>query len=137
MQLSPNLIRKLQGLEPDPRFARSKHEQEFSAKGRKSTPSSKASEADIDEIVSSRVQRELEAQQQRRLVFEGRSAENVRREAEDLLRRLKLPPKPHYTKEYAEKTEAVVSCYRANPGRTLDCWKEVEELKETVRKAQQ
>ncbi|KAJ3048097.1 hypothetical protein HK097_010883, partial [Rhizophlyctis rosea] len=92
--------------------------------------------SNIDDVVKQRVQREVDLQQQKRLVHEQRSADQVRREVEDLLRRQKIPPKQEAVPEYVEKQNAVIACYNNNPGRTLDCWREVEEFKDVAKKAQ-
>ncbi|KAJ3087377.1 hypothetical protein HK102_011232 [Quaeritorhiza haematococci] len=121
IQLSPNFIRQLQGLPPafaPPPFA------------------SDEIPADIDDIVAERVQRELEKAKQRRFFYEQLSADQVTREVEDLLRRQKSIPKPQAIPKYVAKEEAVIRCYKANPTRPLDCWREVEEFKSAAREAQ-
>ena len=35
-----------------------------------------------------------------------------------------------------EKEQLVIECYKKNPGRPLDCWREVEEFKEIAKKAE-
>ncbi|TPX66448.1 hypothetical protein SpCBS45565_g04469 [Spizellomyces sp. 'palustris'] len=106
IQFSPNLLRKLEGQPPDPVLAR------FSGLptppppphmplGAPSVPPNRSSapkqsqqpaveSADIDKIVKQRVEREIELHQQKRLVHEQRSADQVRREVEDLLKRQKM-----------------------------------------------
>jgi len=39
--------------------------------------------------------------------------------------------------EVKAKQEAVVSCYKSNPSRPLDCWREVGDFKESVAKLEQ
>ncbi|CAL1703844.1 unnamed protein product [Somion occarium] len=39
--------------------------------------------------------------------------------------------------EFQTKSQAVASCYSANPTRTLDCWKEVAEFKDSVAQLEQ
>nr|KAJ3420525.1 hypothetical protein HK105_005560 [Polyrhizophydium stewartii] len=79
---------------------------------------------DLDAIVQDRVGRELQAHQQRRLIHEQRSADQVRREAEDLIRRQRNAPAPTPKEEFLKAQQEVVLCYKNNPGRALDCWKE-------------
>ncbi|KAJ3005415.1 hypothetical protein HKX48_000688, partial [Thoreauomyces humboldtii] len=93
-------------------------------------------EGNIDDLVRARVEREMAIVQQRRVAFEQRSADAVRREAEDLVRRTKIQPKTPLDADCVAAQEAVVECYRKNPTRTLDCWREVEQMKDTARKAQ-
>ncbi|KAI9353250.1 hypothetical protein DFJ73DRAFT_332982 [Zopfochytrium polystomum] len=125
IHIAPNLIRRLQGLPADPRLSR-----------KPTTTKSGPTSEQVEAIVESRVQRELDRQTQRRVVFETRSADQVRQEAEELLNRLHIPPRPNPNAELVRKEEAVVSCYRNNPSRTLDCWREVEDLKQAVLSAQ-
>ncbi|KAI8853399.1 hypothetical protein BC829DRAFT_382715 [Chytridium lagenaria] len=122
VELSPNLLRTLQGLPL-----------EFPP----STPrgSKRVSDEDVDEIVASKVQRELDQHTQKRVAYEGRSADQIRREADDLQRRLKITPKPKPNPVVQAKEKAVLDCYRLNAGKPLDCWKEVEDLKTAVRQA--
>ncbi|KAJ3214888.1 hypothetical protein HDU67_001090 [Dinochytrium kinnereticum] len=125
IELSPNLMRTLQGLPmelPKPKPARESR-------------STEVSDADVEDVVKARVQRELDSHAQKRVAFEGRSADQVRREAEDLQRRLKITPKPKPNPQMQAKEKAVVECYRLNAGKPLDCWKEVEDLKNAVRQA--
>ncbi|KAJ3175640.1 hypothetical protein HK101_010615 [Irineochytrium annulatum] len=75
-------------------------------------------------------------QTQKRLNFESRSADQIRREVEDLLRRQRIVPRPKPSKEYKAKEAEVMECYNKNPGRTLDCWREVEGLKAAYKKAE-
>ncbi|KAJ3185333.1 hypothetical protein HDU85_001383 [Gaertneriomyces sp. JEL0708] len=91
---------------------------------------------DVEEIVRQRVNREMELHQQKRVVYEQRSADHVRRETEDLLRRQKAPPKPAVSDACIAAEEALITCYKSNPKRTLDCWKEVENLKAEAKRAQ-
>ncbi|KAJ3101160.1 hypothetical protein HDU97_001626 [Phlyctochytrium planicorne] len=137
IELSPNLMRTLQGLP-------------IEKKARKVSSTKVSSDEDVDAIVQARVQRELDSHTQKRVTYEGRSAEQVRREAEDLQRRLKMyvhgssvrvkgiinsTPKPAPDPAMQAKEKAVLDCYRNNVGRPLDCWKEVEDMKLAVREA--
>ncbi|KAI9209254.1 uncharacterized protein BJ171DRAFT_595023 [Polychytrium aggregatum] len=91
---------------------------------------------DVDDVVHERVQRAIEKEKQQRLFFEERSADQVRREAEDLLRRQKRVPEQHVNAEYQQLQNAVIDCYRNNTARALDCWKEVADFKGAAKKAQ-
>ena len=44
--------------------------------------------------------------------------------------------KPAVNQEYLAKENDLITCYNNNPKRILDCWKEVEDLKIAVKKAQ-
>ena len=85
--------------------------------------------ADQDVDAEARVAKATEQHKRERLVHESRSADLVREEAEELLRRLKPVPayQPHPLVVEAEA--AVMECYKNNAGRTLNCWKQVQDFK--------
>ncbi|KAJ3012273.1 UNVERIFIED_CONTAM: hypothetical protein HDU68_001295 [Siphonaria sp. JEL0065] len=118
VSLTPNMLRSLRGLAP-----------EAGSKGVKGKQS-------LDEVVQNRVQRELELQQQRKLNYEKLNSDLLLREAEDLMRRQKIAPVAAEKEHIVAKEKALVECYKNNTGRTLDCWKEVEDLKKAVASAQ-
>ncbi|OAJ41536.1 hypothetical protein BDEG_25114 [Batrachochytrium dendrobatidis JEL423] len=97
IQFSPNLVRKLQGV--DDRILHSSAEEDYSSD-------------DLDAIVQNRVKKELSFHQQSRLIQEQRSVEQVRREAEDLIRRQNNIPKFEPKDEYRIAQDEVVKCYR-------------------------
>ncbi|KAI8819093.1 uncharacterized protein EV422DRAFT_535088 [Fimicolochytrium jonesii] len=153
IQLTPNLLRKLDGQAPDPLYTRLPHP----AAGR--TPLGGApptpfdspfpqhqqhqhqqhrhdDDESIEAAVQSRVARQVDLHQQKRLVNEKRSAEAVAREAEDVLRRQRLPPKGTPKADCVAAENAVVTCYRNNPETPLNYWREVETMKATARLAQ-
>ena len=100
-QFTPNLLRALDGTAPPVRSRMSDpHHIESSYKSSSQPPtfaspfsppaSNTPANSNIDDVVKQRVQREVELHQQKRLVHEQRSADQVRREVEDLLRRQKM-----------------------------------------------
>eukprot|EP00842_Homolaphlyctis_polyrhiza_P004307 jgi/Hompol1/4878/HPOL_003984-RA len=95
------------------------------------------SREDLDDIIQERVSHQLSLHQQRRVIHEQRSADQVRREAEDLIRRQKSITVPEPKEEYLRAQEAVLLCYKGNPSRPLDCWKEVQAFKDLEKKALQ
>ncbi|KAJ3248090.1 hypothetical protein HDU77_008252 [Chytriomyces hyalinus] len=115
VSMTPNMLRSLRGLAP-----------EASVKGKQS----------LDDVVRAKVDRELELQKQRKLNYEKMNAEILLRDADDLLRRQKIAPLPAVKDEIIAKEKALVACYKSNSNRSLDCWKEVEDLKAAVLKAQ-
>ncbi|KAI9330993.1 hypothetical protein BDR26DRAFT_689834 [Obelidium mucronatum] len=120
VSLTPNMLRSLRGLAL---------ETNGGVKGSKGKQS-------LDEVVQNRVQRELELQKQRKLNFEKLNSDLLLREADDLIRRQKIAPVSVAQAEVVAKEQALVSCYKQNSGRTLNCWKEVEDLKAAVLKSQ-
>ncbi|KAJ3355666.1 Ubiquitin carboxyl-terminal hydrolase 14 [Entophlyctis luteolus] len=117
------MVRALRGLDPAPPAA---------------SPASETGPAtqSLDGVVQSRVQKEIERQQWRKLNFEKLNSELLLREADELIRRQRIAPMPAIDAAVVEKEKAVASCYRASNGRSLDCWKEVEDLKAAVADAQ-
>ncbi|RKO94016.1 hypothetical protein BDK51DRAFT_36922 [Blyttiomyces helicus] len=75
-------------------------------------PALAPSQDHIDDLVKDRVQREVERHQQMRLAHEKRSADQVRREAEDLIRRQKIVPKPVIDHSAVAAQDAVMKCYQ-------------------------
>ncbi|TPX36506.1 hypothetical protein SmJEL517_g01350 [Synchytrium microbalum] len=122
IQFSSNFLRQLQGLPPDNSV--------FPSSG------TSPSEEDLDSIINKRVQYENDLQRQRRAAYEQRSADQVAREADDLIRRARGVSLPTPKPEYIEKEQSVIDCYKKNPGRPLDCWREVEEFKLVAKKAE-
>ncbi|KAI8974985.1 hypothetical protein BDB01DRAFT_805609 [Pilobolus umbonatus] len=51
----------------------------------------------------------------------------------DRIKRSSAKDLPEYIKS---RQDAVITCYRNNPSRTLDCWKEVAEFKDAVAEEQ-
>ncbi|KAJ3007033.1 UNVERIFIED_CONTAM: Ubiquitin carboxyl-terminal hydrolase 14, partial [Siphonaria sp. JEL0065] len=90
----------------------------------------------LDEVVQNRVQRELELQQHRKLNYEKLNSDLLLREADALIRRQKIAPVAAVKEDIVAKEQSLIECYKNNAGRTLDCWKEVEELKKAVASAQ-
>ncbi|KAJ3011421.1 UNVERIFIED_CONTAM: hypothetical protein HDU68_001678 [Siphonaria sp. JEL0065] len=118
VSLTPNLLHSLRGLAP-----------EAGSKGVKGKQS-------LDEVVQNRVQRELEVQQLRKLNYEKLNSDLLLREADDLIRRQKIAPDAAAREDIVAKENALIECYKNKTGRTLDCWKEVEELKKAVASVQ-
>ncbi|KAI9092889.1 hypothetical protein DFS34DRAFT_652845 [Phlyctochytrium arcticum] len=163
VQFTPNLLRKLDSQPPDRVLARfggipqppahlgdspfipphdaTSREQSTNTshqENKRTEPNSgeEKSNHEIDQVIRQRVQREVELHQQKRLAHEQRSADQVRREAEDLLQRQKLPPKFVIDQKAVEAEKAVAECYRGHSNTPLDCWREVENLKEAAKRAQ-
>ncbi|KAI8617250.1 hypothetical protein BC830DRAFT_1062616, partial [Chytriomyces sp. MP71] len=90
----------------------------------------------LDDVIKSKVEKELEVQKQRKLNYESLNASILLRDADDLIRMQKKPPAPAIKEEVVEREKALVACYKTNSNRSLDCWKEVEDLKAAVTKAQ-
>ena len=65
-----------------------------------------------DSAIQEQVAKELDVQQQRRLIYEQRSADQVRREAEDLLRRQKAIKKVEPSVDYVNAEKALLQCYK-------------------------
>ncbi|KAJ3034178.1 hypothetical protein HDV00_005397 [Rhizophlyctis rosea] len=103
IQFTPNLLRTLDGTAPPPPA--------FGSPFPAPPSQTISSDSNIDDLVKRRVQREVELHQQKRLAHEQRSADQVRREVEDLLRRQKIPPAQRPVPEYIEKQNAVIACY--------------------------
>ncbi|KAI8919938.1 hypothetical protein DFJ77DRAFT_220933 [Powellomyces hirtus] len=163
IQFSPELLRKLEGQPPDAallaRFAsvpappspypvdgrsrqrpqstqQQQQQQQQQSQSRTSSSSSSQQSQKVDALVDSRVNRELGLQQEIRLGKEQRSADAVAREAEDLIRRQRIQPRHDVHPGAVAAQEAVVECYRKNQSRPLDCWREVENMKNEAKKAQ-
>ncbi|TPX49733.1 hypothetical protein SeMB42_g00375 [Synchytrium endobioticum] len=122
---SASFLRQLQGLPSDNIFP-------FENQHQPAAPS----DAELETIIQQRVAYETELQQQRSFNYEARSADQVRREAEDLIRRARGAPLPSPKPEYADMEQQLVDCYRNKHGRPLDCWREVEEFKEMAKAAE-
>ncbi|KAH6570444.1 hypothetical protein BASA50_009043 [Batrachochytrium salamandrivorans] len=120
IQFSPNLLRRLQGVNDTQLH---------------SSAEAGYSEADLDLIVQDRVSLELSVHQQNRLIQEHRSVDQVRREAEDLIRRQKEIPKFVPIEEYSRAEQEVTKCYLNNLTRPLDCWQQVQAFKNLEKKA--
>ncbi|KAJ3323130.1 hypothetical protein HDV06_002142 [Boothiomyces sp. JEL0866] len=112
IQFSPNFLKRLHGLEISPPKA-----------------------DNFEETVQERVNKELALQQEKRIIHEKRSADQVAKEAQDLLRRQAEIPVLKISPEVELAQEQVILCYRNNPTRVLDCWKEVEAFKLAEKKA--
>ncbi|KAI8910948.1 hypothetical protein EDD86DRAFT_204028 [Gorgonomyces haynaldii] len=89
----------------------------------------------VDHLVQDKVNHELERYQQRRFIQEQRSADQVRREAQDLIDRQPDIPKPQEDPESKKVQNQVIQCYKNNPSRVLDCWKEIQEFKNLEKRA--
>lgn len=89
----------------------------------------------VDSIVSKRVEQELDRAKQRRLHTEKSSADQVRRETEELLARQKIITVPTPDPRILELENKLVACLKGNSSRPLDCWREVSEFKMAARVA--
>ncbi|KAI8815391.1 hypothetical protein BJ742DRAFT_783411 [Cladochytrium replicatum] len=97
---------------------------------------SNAGDEDTDRTVEERLQQQLSLEKERRYAFEQRSVAMVSREADDISRRLGPIPALAVDSASVPTQQSVIECYRKNSKRPLDCWKEVEEFKDTVLQAQ-
>ncbi|KAJ3067229.1 hypothetical protein HDU98_009583 [Podochytrium sp. JEL0797] len=120
VSITPNMLRSLRGIEPQAASA---------------TPKSKGKQS-LDDVVHNRVQRELELQKFKKLNTEKMTADLLLREADDLIKRQRITPQPEIKQDVVAKEQALASCYKSNTGRSLDCWREVEDLKAALSKAQ-
>ncbi|KAI8896911.1 hypothetical protein BC833DRAFT_595619 [Globomyces pollinis-pini] len=91
--------------------------------------------ADLESTVQERVDYELQKQKQVRLIHEKNSSLQVEREAQELLIRQQAIPVLKINPVFQELQDKVVRCYRNNPTRVLDCWREVEEFKKAEKLA--
>lgn len=67
---------------------------------------------------------------------DGRSVSVVAHDVEELLRRNKEIAIKPLDPQMVAYQKAVVECYKKNEERPLDCWREVDQFKESVRSAQ-
>ncbi|KAJ3121254.1 hypothetical protein HK098_003824 [Nowakowskiella sp. JEL0407] len=107
LQLSPNLLRKLDGDSTNP------------------------------ESADERFEREMSKLLTRKTIFEGQSADATRREVEDLIRRMRPAAPIIINKEAELKQDNIIKCYLENPNKPLDCWKEVEVFRQVAIKTEQ
>ncbi|KAJ3167050.1 hypothetical protein HDU88_002386 [Geranomyces variabilis] len=152
INFSPDLLRKLQSQPPDselvsrfdsfptppsspPPSQRSTHNRQQQQQQQQQQHSTSYEDSSVDDVVRGRVARELALQTEIRLGNEQRSADAVAREAEDLIRRQKIPPKTEPSASAVAAVTAATNCYRKNQSRPLDCWREVEAMKSEVKKA--
>ncbi|KAJ3260642.1 hypothetical protein HK103_000252 [Boothiomyces macroporosus] len=89
IQFSPNFLKRLHGLEISP-----------------------PKPDNFEETVQERVNRELALQQEKRVIHEKRSADQVAKEAQDLLRRQAEIPVLKISPEVELAQEQVIQCYR-------------------------
>ncbi|GBC01902.1 hypothetical protein RclHR1_04380003 [Rhizophagus clarus] len=89
-----------------------------------------------DDEVAQRVQEEL-FRQGVTLSDSGASSAATEHDINELIERIERKYKNNVSSEIIEQQRAVISCYRNNTSRTLDCWEEVQKFKRVTRDAAQ
>jgi hypothetical protein len=83
--------------------------------------------------VEERVEKELKAHEQKRLLHEKRSVQLVDREAQDLIDRQFPLPEMKISPEMERLQQNVINCYRVNAGKVLDCQEQVLQFQKAER----
>ncbi|KAI9219687.1 hypothetical protein BC828DRAFT_385490 [Blastocladiella britannica] len=104
------------------------------------------SAADVEAFVQAEVARRVNHELEMRRTVDGSRVDNrseldsttALRDADELLQRLGRVslPTPEPSMECIVAQEQLVSCFRANKTRPLDCWKEVQQFKSSLKKVQ-
>ncbi|KXS18911.1 hypothetical protein M427DRAFT_53390 [Gonapodya prolifera JEL478] len=94
------------------------------------------SEREVADLLARHVAHEVDkvqrGQQFARELREEVDREQVTRRAEELLERHKAYPLPTPDPTIVAKKQAVIACYKANPDRPLDCWREAAEFRKAL-----
>ncbi|KAL7746618.1 hypothetical protein RI367_008018 [Sorochytrium milnesiophthora] len=95
-------------------------------------------EAEFERERDRRSRVKLEYESERKDSFEALHSATASRDADALLFRMDKisPPTVETNAECKRRQEAVVTCFRNNQGRSLDCWREVELYKESLKSMQ-
>ncbi|KAJ3126005.1 hypothetical protein HK100_010495, partial [Physocladia obscura] len=92
--------------------------------------------ANAEKDTDARVQLALSRLLNSKLNYERLNSDLLIREADSLTQRQKIAPIPSPDPLIQSKESALIACYKQNSSRSLDCWKEVEDLKLAFAKAQ-
>lgn len=97
-------------------------------------------EADVRAEIEKAIQKENLAKESKyQGQSEGKNSNVLRQELDSLRSKIDKYNKQKDISNYAgvkEAQEALVKCYKSQPDRTLDCWKEAEEFKKAVASAE-
>ncbi|ORX91882.1 hypothetical protein K493DRAFT_339089 [Basidiobolus meristosporus CBS 931.73] len=96
------------------------------------------SPAEIDQIVEKRVSQELKKIRSSLAVEQEKkrpSTKVIEQDLERLADKNKIRSEKPLAPEIEERQQNLISCYKNNQDKPLDCWKEVEMFKESVEKA--
>ncbi|KAJ9479119.1 hypothetical protein PHBOTO_002587 [Pseudozyma hubeiensis] len=97
-------------------------------------------EADVRSEIEKAIEKENLAKESKyRGASEGKNSNVLRQELEQLRGKIDKYNKQKDISNYAgvkEAQEKLVQCYKSQPERTLDCWKEAEEFKKAVANAE-
>ncbi|RGB35702.1 hypothetical protein C1646_698907 [Rhizophagus diaphanus] len=89
-----------------------------------------------EDEVAQRVQEEL-FRQRITLTDSGANSASTEHDINELIEKIERKYKSSVSSEIIEQQRAVISCYKNNSSRTLDCWEEVQKFKRVTRDAAQ
>ncbi|KAI9015617.1 hypothetical protein DFJ74DRAFT_709544 [Hyaloraphidium curvatum] len=94
---------------------------------------------EVEHIVRAKLKEQLEAIREAdykmRELEEDIAAQELARRSEELVKQTRTIRVRMPEAEVLVKERAVVECYKRNPDRPIDCWKEFEDFKEAARKS--